>query len=51
MATKQVCNKPFYLTDRKAGSKNTVAETDVCQFVSVLEANIKLNEKWKEVSD
>ena len=49
MTGKPVCNKPFYLVDRKAGPRNTVSETDVCQFVSVLEANLRLNEKWREV--
>ena len=44
---KMVTNKPFYLVDRKAGPKNSVTETDVCQFISILESNIKLNENWK----
>ena len=42
-----VTNKPFHLVDRKAGPKNTVTETDICQFISVLESNIRLNDKWK----
>ena len=49
MTAKPVCNKPFYLVDRKSGPKNTVSETDICQFVSVIEANLRLNEKWREV--
>ena len=49
MASKNVCNKPFYLVDRKSGPKNSVTDTDICQFISVLEANIRLNDGWKGV--
>ena len=49
MAAKTVNNKPFHLTDRKAGPRNTVNETDVCQFISVIEANIRLHEGWRQV--
>ena len=46
--SKPVANKPFHLIDRKSGPKNSVTETDVCQFICVLEANIKLHDSWKE---
>ena len=49
--SRPVSNKPFYLTERKSGPKNNVSETDVCQFISVMLANIRLNEHWKELTN
>ena len=49
--SRPVSNKPFYLTERKSGPKNNVSETDVCQFISVMIANIRLNEHWKELTN
>ena len=38
--------KPFPLVERKSGPKNAVSETDICQFVQIILANIKSNDKW-----
>ena len=39
--------KPFHLVDRKTGPKNTVSETDICQFTQILLTNIRLHEHWR----
>ena len=47
MANKTPSNKPFYLVSRKAGPKNSVSETDICQFVQIVTENLRLNPAWK----
>ena len=46
MTTKTPSNKPFHLVERKSGPKNSVSETDICQFIQILTTNIRLNDKW-----
>ena len=47
--SKPPTTKPFHLVDRKSGPKNTVSETDICQFTQILLANIRLHDQWKVV--
>lgn len=50
MSNKVPTNKPFNLVDRKSGPKNTVSETDICQFTQVITSNIKQSPDWKPFS-